>query len=353
MKIDLIANDGSPLTIIPQDIYARGVGGAELSMIGLVEALAARGHTVAVYNDPRGGEATYGGVKYRPLVALNPMEPRDAIIIFRSPNSRLGPRTGAKKVIWWSCDQYTVGDFSALAKRVDLAVCISEYHRLYFNAVYEIRRSQSWATDLGVRKQDYEKNVETIPGKCIFCSIPDRGLNQLYPAWLKIKEAVPHATLVITSDYRLWGADPRNAQHRLAWAGLPGVTFVGAIPRKELCRHQQEAELMLYPSTYEELFCVSVAECSYAGAIPITSEKAALATTNEFGFKIPGQPGTLDFTNAFASMAIRLLETDRQYTATRRPTMMANAARRFSWDRIAKQWEYVLEKGEAPPEGLQ
>ena len=149
------------------------------------------------------------------------------------------------------------------------------------------------------------------------------------------------------------GSDPRNAQHRLAWAGLPGVTFVGAIPRKELCRHQQEAELMLYPSTYEELFCVSVAECSYAGAIPITSEKAALATTNEFGFKIPGQPGTLDFTNAFASMAIRLLETDRQYTATRRPTMMANAARRFSWERIAKQWEYVLEKGEAPPEGLQ
>ena len=37
LKIDLLCNDGSPIGVTPLNIYGRGVGGAELSMMTLME----------------------------------------------------------------------------------------------------------------------------------------------------------------------------------------------------------------------------------------------------------------------------------------------------------------------------
>jgi glycosyltransferase involved in cell wall biosynthesis len=46
--------------------------------------------------------------------------------------------------------------------------------------------------------------------------------------------------------------------------------------------------------------------------------------------------------DAVAERAIDLLTTERNFLEASRIKMMALAAKRFNWDRIAKEWEAVL-----------
>lgn len=349
MKIDLLCNDGSPIGVTPALIWGRGVGGAELAMMTLMDVLAARGHEVTVYNDPT-VPGDHNGVTYANLSQFELRAPRDALVIFRSPNPRYNPRYRSDfKAIWWSTDQRTVGDFRALAASVDFVVTISQYHTDYHVANYRIPADHIGHIDLGVRIDDYDGEVERIENRLIYCSIPDRGLDQLLAAWPLIRGKVEDATLVITSDYRLWGAaGPANAKHRLAWARQEGVIFLGAVPRRELIRHQLQAEIHAYPCTYEELFCISAAECTVAGALPVTSSMGALPTTNQFGIVVPGDPFSPSFNTLFADRVASLMTNERGQLEQMRRMAMAGGANRFNWNTIAEQWEHVFKEGKLP-----
>lgn len=346
MKIDLLCNDGSPIGVTPPMIWGRGVGGAELAMMTLMEVFAGRGHDVSVYNDPQ-SPGVYEGVEYKPLANFDVRNKRDVLIVFRSPNVRYNPRfRGETTVVWWSTDQRTVGDFRKLAASVDYVVTISPYHTEYHKKTYRIPDDKIGHIDLGVRLEDYEGDVEKVENRLIYCSIPDRGLQELLVAWRKIKEQVVDASLVITSDYTLWGSPhPSNNQFRLAWARQNDVHFLGAVPRERLIEEQMKAEVQSYPCTYEELFCISAAECQVAGAVPVTSMAGALVTTNEFGVQIPGDPRSARFADHFADRVIALLSHERDYLENMKRTAMAGGATRFNWQSIAETWEELFEKG--------
>ena len=345
LKIDLLCNDGSPIGIIPQDIEGRGVGGAELSMLTLMDVFAKRGHDVTVFNNPR-IPGKYGGVVFANLAEYNNRLPKDVVIIFRSPNKRYDQTQMPKTVrkLWWSTDQFTVGSFSALAQTVDDVITISEHHTAFFTSKYGIDPKKITHIDLGVRVNEYDQDIEKIKGRLIFCSIPDRGLPILHAAWALIKRDAPHASVVITSDYTLWGVGANNSQHRLQWAGKDDVHFRGKVPRSQLVKLQLQADIMAYPSVYEELFCISAAECQVAGALPVTSVSGALPTTNEFGITIPGNPKTATWVSAFSSQIVSLLMQEEDYLQQRQYTMMRAARQRFDWEKIADRWEEIFEE---------
>jgi len=345
MKIDLICNDGSPIGVTPDLIYSRGVGGAELAMMCLMKTFAQRGHEVRVFNDPHSPSRKFDGVEYTHRSVFRSDEPRDLLIIFRSPNRLVTSRAKGSKLIWWSCDQYTVGDYRILASMVDHVVCISPRHKDFFINHYKIDANKISVFDLGVNISDYDSLViERIPGRLIYCSVPDRGLQQLRECWPHIKAAAPNASLVITGDYTLWGAgSARNARFRLHWAGLPDVHFLGNIPRTELIKHQLQADIHAYPCIYDELFCISVAECQVAGALPITSTAGALRTTNELGILVPGDPKTGPWQQSFSHRISDLLTNERKFLEKRRELMVFGAKKRFDWNMIAEKWEDLFE----------
>lgn len=353
MIIDLYANDGSPLGISPPTIYGRGVGGAELSMMTWAETMASRGHQVRVYNNPD-HVGDYDGVEYLPQSVFNPGESRDVFITYRSPN----PYTKSAKAdlkIHWSTDQWTMGNFGTdIVPHVDAVVCISPYHQAYYTEKYTDANTihKVGYIDLGVKLSDYEIDVEKVRNRCIFCSVPDRGLDVVRTIWPRIIEAIPDATLVITSDYTLWGAGPTNHRHRLNFLNVEGVSFVGAIPRKDLIAQQMEAEILLYPCTYEELFCISAAECQVAGAIPVTTSIGALSTTNEFGIQINGSPSDQGWIDNYTAQVIALMQSQDDQAAIRDEMTIA-AKNRFRWDRICTEWESLFETGEFQYQALE
>jgi glycosyltransferase involved in cell wall biosynthesis len=113
-------------------------------------------------------------------------------------------------------------------------------------------------------------------------------------------------------------------------------------------RFQRQAEIMAYPCTYDELFCIAAAECQVAGALPVYHPAGALPTTAEYGIAIPGIVTTPDFVDRFADRIGSLLTGERSYLGTRQAAMVEAARRRFDWNNIAAVWESVLEKGEQP-----
>jgi glycosyltransferase involved in cell wall biosynthesis len=294
-----------------------------------------------VYNNPtEPGE--YDGVQYLPQGDFKPAGHRDVFIVFRSPNPHVTTAKAGYK-IHWSTDQYTVGNFASdIFPHVDKVVCISPFHVQYHKQRYGIEADKIGYIDLGVRLEDYDLEVKKIEGRCIFCSIPDRGLEVLFQIWPKVRARVPEASLVITSDYRLWGVSyAGNEQHRLAWLSQEGVVFLGMIPRHRLVKEQLAAQVHIYPCTYEELFCISAAECQVAGALPVTTGVGALATTNEWGRILPGPILGPAQQEAFADAVVEMMNID----SGKRHIAQEKACIRFDWDDICGQWERLIETG--------
>lgn len=338
MKLHVLANDGSPLGVTTKSIWGQdgrfGVGGAELAILTLCEGWHERGYDVTFYNNPN--EGGVGPFKQKTLQEFDPSEDRDYLIIFRSPNERIKDAKG--KRIWFSCDQFTVGNFAKFSQEVEKIVTISPFHDGYFREMYGIFGTT--VIDLPVRMNDYKRDVKKVSKKCIYTSVPDRGSVPLRAAWALIQREVPEAQLVLTSDWRLWDKDIDESvvtPWRLSYAMLPNTSYIGAVKRDELIRHQLEADLLLYPCIYDELFCIAVAEAQVAGAIPITSRYGAVDTTNEFGVRIAGNPSTPEFIDIFVDATVRHLQDP--YLREGQIEMQRKAEERFSLERILQEWE--------------
>ena len=335
MKIHILCNDGSPLGITHRDIFGKngrvGVGGAELAMLTLAEGWTKGGHQVVLFNDPlRQGESPF---EQRNISDFERDTQSDVLIVFRSPNQKvLSANTGLR--VWMSTDQYTVSDFKHFAQFVDKIVTISPYHSNYFQRVYGIENSIP--IDLPVRMWEYEQAVEKVPNRLIFTSVPDRGLGIVAETFPKIKEQIPDASLVITSDYRLWGvASPMNQQYLQMFMRMGGVEFLGAVPRERLVQEQLKAQIHYYPCVYEELFCIAVAESQVAGALPITTTIGALSTTNT-GITIDGDANHEVTKQRFIQTTIESLKNP--FLSTTQALTQKFARDRFSLDRILDEW---------------
>jgi glycosyltransferase involved in cell wall biosynthesis len=334
MKIDILAGEGSPCGVTEQSIYGidgrPGVGGAELGILTLCRLWHDAGHDVTLYNNPEGGGSAF---KQRHIRDFRPHEDRDAVIVFRSPNYDIRNAKGRK--IWYSNDQYTTGDYKPFAEAVEKIVVISELHKKYFEDVYGIYNTV--VIDIPIRTGEYPK-TEKKKNSCIYASVPDRGLINLPPIWKHIVDRVPDATLTVLGDWSLWnGRDftQEVAPYRAAFAGRTGVIYKSAVKREELLREQLSAEFHLYPCTYQELFCISVAESQVAGAFPVTSRVGALETTNRFGVKVDGDPSSHDFRMRFADMVVELMRSGCNDIADK-------AKEEFSNEKVLAEWDKIL-----------
>jgi glycosyltransferase involved in cell wall biosynthesis len=336
-KIHILCRDGSPLGVTEKTLHGEdgrmGVGGAELALLTMSAAWQFYGNDVTLYNDPREGGAS--SFKQKTLAEFDPAEDRDILIIFRSPNPLVRDAKGKK--IWWSCDSYTIDDFRAYRAQVEKVVTISQHHAKYFKEMYGI--TDAIPIDLPVRTWEYERNPIKIPKRCIFTSMPERGVMELHAAWPRIHREVPEASLVITSDRRLWtdwATEEMVNHYRLPYARHPNVTYRAAVKRSELVKIQMEADLHLYPCIFEEQFCISVAESQVAGAFPISSDWGALPTTN-MGRVIHGNPQDPNWQEVFVRNAVELL-TDPKLSQ-KQEYVRETARKRFSIETILNKWE--------------
>jgi glycosyltransferase involved in cell wall biosynthesis len=335
MKIDILCSDGSPLGVHHSDIFGLngrvGIGGAELALMTLAEGWTKAGHEVVLYNNPRQhGQSPF---EQREISTFNRTDKRDVLIVFRSPTAKVYGATGLK--VWWSTDQYTVGDFRHFSQFPDKIVTISPHHSAYFAANYGIGNAVH--IDLPVRSWEYDQKTEKVSNRLVFTSVPLRGLEIVGKTFPRILDAVPDASLVITSDYRLWGQiNPLNAEFVQMFMSHKNVQFLGAVPRERLIEEQLKAQIHYYPCTYEELFCIAVAESQVAGALPISTPIGALGTTN-MGVIIDGDARNQTVQDVFVEKTIEYLRSPQLPSIQK--GLRKKALNRFSLEKILREWD--------------
>jgi glycosyltransferase involved in cell wall biosynthesis len=338
MKIDVLCRDGSPLgvslkTLWGDDPNQIGCGGSEYGLLTLCEEWSKRGYQVRLYNDPR--IPCTKPFEQLSTGAFDPNADRDVLVVFRSPNPRSIVAKGLK--VWLSCDQFTVDDFANFSSFMDKIVCISPRHVQYFKDTYNIQKAQ-WI-DLPIRTKDFHGlNVDRVPNQLLFSSVPERGLMNTWRMWPKILEKVPDAHLYITSDYRLWGpgGDGGNILHRLKWVNTHNVSFLGAVPRQRLVDLELQSDALFYPSNYDEMMCIAVAEAECVGCYPITSDTGALVTTN-LGMALPYNAEVPANDGMFVDALVHFL-THPDKEAIRKQ-LISHSLHRFSEKVILDKWD--------------
>lgn len=333
----------SSYPFIDPDYEGKGIGGSEASLVLLAREFALAGWLTEVYTTtPVAGR--FRGVWYKNITDFRHWEYTDVFVQFRSPHFKL-PYVNAVHKIFWSCDQYTAGYWpNDTFPYVQDIVAISPFHGNYIKTHY---KTDSTVIELGINVDDYKDPLEKIDGKLLFCSVPHRGLKHLAYLFPAIKEKYPSAELYITSDYRLWGLDhPDNHKYMEEFLKIEGVHFLGMVPREELVYHQKSAELLIYPCEYEECFCISAIECIAAGAIPITTDLAALTTTvADSGILISNSPGHPQYDKMFVSSVVELL-SNKDKASTLRKKGITRALSKYSFRRVFEDWMALITKFE-------
>jgi len=331
---------------IDPDFEEKGVGGSEAALILLARELARRGHEVEVYGTST-ADGAFNGVRYRNIARFDPVAERDVVILFRCAHEAFRAAK-AKKKLFWSTDI----DWADWEERVfpfaDQVIVLSRFHQRFVLETYgRLEPQRVSVMELGVVPEEYfDRPPGELPSKpgnrLIYCSVPERGLAHLARLFPRIKERVPDAELVITSDYSLWGQPPGIEKFGPMFAGIAGVTLFGKVPRSRLVELQKSARVMAYPCTYHEGFCLAAIECIAGGAIPVTTKRWALTTTvGESGVLIDGQPGDEEYDQRFVDAVVGLLRDRARWEelATKgRERVLAQ----YTWQAVAERFEQIV-----------
>jgi UDP-glucose:(glucosyl)LPS alpha-1,2-glucosyltransferase len=143
--------------------------------------------------------------------------------------------------------------------------------------------------DVPRAKLDYKKGD---PIRIVHQCTPWRGLSVLLGAMQLVKN--PLITLDVYSSTEIYGQkfyetnqatyEPLFEQCRK----LPNVNYIGWKPNQEVKNALQNYHMFVYPSIWEETFCISAIECMKAGLYCIVTNYGALfETCAEFPMYVP------------------------------------------------------------------
>lgn len=319
----------------------KGIGGSETAVIQLSKEWAKAGHHVVVYGDPM-EEGVYDGVEYLAYWRFNPRDTFDTFIAWRN-ESLLDLNLKANRVWLDLHDVPDAGEYTKeRLKKVDKIFVKSPYHRSLLPDVPDEKFTIiPNGVDLTMLPKPYKIKKEGI--KVVYASSYDRGLEQVLEiGWPIIKKAVPEAELHIFYGWNLFEALNKHNPERMAWKRKidklmeqPGVFHHGRVSQKELVDFKAKSIVHYYPTTFEEIDCISVRESAAVLCIPVTTAYAALAG-REYCAATDGNPYNKEVQKSVAQAVIANLRAG--VDSWRGSTCNFEKAREENWPNIAKLW---------------
>lgn len=327
------------------DSVKTGIGGSEEAVIRVAPELVKAGLHVECYG-PWPRDEVRDGVHWIHATRWNPSRPVDLFLAWRYEGF-LAAAPAAKRRAVWCHDLVNPAQGFELA---DELWCLSEAHAdLTRRAVGA--KNAIWVTRNGITDVPRPEAATKRPGKVVFGSSPDRGMDIMLKLWPRVLEQVPEAELHLfygfpPSYLRAETARPELAELRREIEGLvestPRVVWHGMVGQPELHRHLAEAHVWAYPVHWYETSCITAMKAQAAGAWPVTTPITALAETIVWGDKLPLPPArewTAAETEQYLAALVKALKTPwSEFNWT------PDLADRFSWSGVAAEWKQHLEE---------
>lgn len=324
------------------------LGGAESSVIQLVETLAARGHDVSVYNKCA-APLEYRGVKWRPLAEGVP-DSADLYIANRG-DKLLALCPNAKKTVFW-----THNPCRYMLKARYLWPFWKRRPVIVFIGVYHATTLPDWVPEGGRRIIPYglpdlfceAAPADQVPGpRAIFTSNPLRGLDWLLDVWCQqIEPEVPGAELHIFSGAQTYGAagarkgDAMSAVlDRAAGLADQGVRLRQPVDKAKLIEEIRLARVMLYKGDINETFCLAIAEAQAMGVPAVVQPIGSMVER-----VVDGETGFIRGDAEGFALAARQLLTDDGLWQTQHDRALL-IQRGWRWPDAAAAFEGLMEHG--------
>jgi len=346
-------------------IKERSLGGSESAAYYVAKELASRGHRVVMFTESE-EQGTFDGVKYLhmgPRTNEAPLgtnwhfysgnTPHEVNIIQRVPHGFATP-IQSKINLWWAHD-------IALKRNADFNMAqtwqtnrIMPVSKWFVNQIQE-----TWNTnprimspihngvdyslfeefelkDNATPYQDMPREGEK-PITLLYSSRPERGLENLVrPGGImeQLLTKAPHIKLKVCGyEHPVAELDDFYTFLRGRIEELPNCEHLGALPKKDLVELMcTEADVWCYPTTFEEVSCITAMEVMAAGM--------AIVTTN-----IGALPETIgDYGNATIFNAMDGIDLDKfvKHLSTFNNVFRRRPNRPYTWARTVDEIEEII-----------
>jgi glycosyltransferase involved in cell wall biosynthesis len=194
--------------------------------------------------------------------------------------------------------------------------------------------------------------------KLVICtSAPNRGLSAFIDMAKEIKAKVPDAKFQWAYGWKTWDVPNQGIDKQQEWKALQkkkmveyGVDELGRISHEEIAKLYLKANVFFYPSFFAEIDCISLSKAMAAGAVPVTTDFAALGEKQGHGgffYHAPsGEPDDLaDF--SVTDPEIRKQMVAKVVQLLDKPPVVRYEMRRwatetFDWLKVAEKWNDIL-----------
>jgi glycosyltransferase involved in cell wall biosynthesis len=164
-----------------------------------------------------------------------------------------------------------------------------------FPALQHLTKVFGYGIDINL----FDCSTTKTPLKFIYSSFVNRGLLQLLQMWEKIHSKYPYASLYIHCDVEhqwiksILPDEVDKIKALLTKLNNHNIHYLGWASKSELAKTWQTADIMLYPCTFDETFCLTALESALSKTLVISSKRGALINTvGDRGILIEGDPST-------------------------------------------------------------
>lgn len=319
-----------------------GLGGSEQAIINLSKQWTKMGYKVVVYTNVGADEGVYDGVTYLNFFRFNPKDKFDIVVSWRNPHFVHKHVLDARLVLLDLHDVPETGEFDKeLLSRVDYIMVKSDFHRSLLPAIPDgkfkiIGNGINWNF---LQKVNVRKNAHRV----FYGSSPDRGLEGLLDIWPEVKKAIPGAELHVCYGFELYFKLRGHVKRYRDWYEMmmeklkqPGVVHHGKVGEKELYDIAASCAVWAYPTTFQEIDCITARYCQALGTVPLVFDYAALKTTVQRGVRLAVDPFDRKSLPAYRDELIRQLKGPKTFDDIK------ENAKNFDWKQRAKEWIEVF-----------
>jgi tetratricopeptide (TPR) repeat protein len=332
---------------------AEGIGGSEEAVIHLARRYAEAGWNVTVYNNCGHEAQIFDGVTYAPFWTWNYRDKTDVTVLWRHPKM-LDYEINSGKIFVDLHDVLKAGEFNEkrLAK-VDKIFVKSQFHRSLFPQVPD---DKFVVIPNGIVSADFGGSFEKDPHLLVNTSSPDRSLSTLVRLFKRVKEQVPEAKCEWAYGWGVFdavhGTNPKVMEwkkHIIQGMEEVGIVNRGLVSHADVADMYKRARIFAYPTEFAEIDCISARKAQAAGAIPVTTDFAALNETVQFGYKVHSKktkddwngPYQTDFAlndtkaeDEWVERCVSILKYPGQWNTDE----MQHEMKKYDWDWVAETW---------------
>lgn len=299
----------------PMTIKERGCGGSETSVAMLANELTKRFHYPIVYAMDN---EIWDGVLYRHHNKFQP-NPCNLFISSRVPEIFHLNIPAEQKWLW----VHDISCFNRLTPEIvtelDAIIALTHWHVDHLKRTYpwlkdaeiidmddqdktyeDLWTAQVFNPDAQIRRlpkiaiigdaidtTNFIDPIEKVPYRFIWCSSPDRGLEQVLSLWPLLKKELPNAELKIFYgweyfDSTLYIPAQRELKERIRQLiKQDGIEWCGRVGQYQLAQELKKAQCMLYPPPHDfrETYGIAFLEAQAAGVIVFYRQNGALGET--------------------------------------------------------------------------